>query len=83
MVVMSVQTKKPTRATVYLEPVLHKALRMKAAETDVSISDLVNDAIKGLLSEDESDLAAFEDRKKEPRSDFATFLKQLRSDGKL
>ena len=48
-----------TRATIYLEPELHKALRLKAVETSQSVSKLVNDAIKEALAEDAEDLAAF------------------------
>ena len=54
------------RATVYLDPELHKALRLKAVETSQSISKLVNDAIKECLAEDAEDIAAFEKRAKEP-----------------
>jgi len=75
--------KLTNRATIYLEPKLHKALKLKAVETDVSISDVVNDAIKALLSEDADDLNAFELRKNEPSSDFSEFVKKLKRDGKL
>ena len=71
------------RATVYLDPELHRALRMKAAETDQSISDLVNAAIRQTLAEDSEDLAAFRARAKEPNLDFESVLKQLRRRGKL
>ena len=47
------------RATIYLDPDLHRALRVKAAETDKSISDLVNDAVRQNLAEDAEDLAAY------------------------
>ncbi len=60
---MSLLTKK---ATVYLDPMLHKAIRLKAAETSRSISDLVNEAIKLALAEDAEDLADFEERANEP-----------------
>lgn len=71
------------RATVYLDPELHRALRMKAAETEQSISDLVNAAVRQTLAEDAEDLAAFRARAKEPTLDFETVLKQLRRRGKL
>lgn len=80
---MSAAKKLSNRATIYLEPKLHKALKLKAVETDVSISDVVNEAIKELLSEDAEDLNAFEVRKKESSSDFADFVKRLKRDGKL
>lgn len=40
------------RATVYFDPELHRALRMKAADTHRSISDLVNEAVRRALKED-------------------------------
>jgi len=71
------------RATVYLDPDLHRALRMKAAETDQSLSELVNEAIRLSLAEDAEDLAAARSRAKEPNLDFETVLKQLRRRGKI
>jgi len=73
----------PRRATVYLDPELHRALRVKAAETDQSISDLVNEAVRYTLSEDAEDLAAYRARAKEPNLDFESVLKDLRRRGKL
>lgn len=54
------------RATVYFDPALHKARRLKAAETERSVSDLVNEAARALLAEDTDDLAALPDRADEP-----------------
>ena len=71
------------RATVYLDPELHRALRVKAAETEQSISDLVNSAVRQTLSEDAKDLATFRARAKEPNLDFESVLKDLRRRGKL
>lgn len=71
------------RATVYLEPELHRALRMKAAETDRSMSDLVNEALRQILAEDADDLAAFRTRSKEPNMDNEAFVRELRRRGKL
>ncbi len=71
------------RATVYLDPELHRALRVKAAETEQSISDLVNTAVRQALSEDAEDLATFRARAKEPNLDFESVLKDLRRRGKL
>mgnify|MGYP001558314862 FL=1 len=71
------------RATVYLDPELHRALRVKAAETDQSISDLVNSAVRQTLTEDAEDLATFRARAKEPNLDFESVLKDLRRRGKL
>ena len=73
----------PKRATVYLEPKLHKALKLKAVETDTSLSDIVNEAVKDFLSEDAEDMMIFDERKNEPSSDFESFVKQLKRDGKI
>jgi len=73
----------PKRATVYFEPEIHRALRLKAASCDRSISDMVNDAVKLTLAEDAEDLGAFETRKREPNLDFEQFVKALKRRGKL
>ncbi|MFQ5974462.1 MAG: ribbon-helix-helix protein, CopG family [Alphaproteobacteria bacterium] len=70
------------RATVYLDPDLHRALRVKAAETDTSISDLVNDAVRQTLTGDAEDLAAYRARAKEPNLDLEKVLRDLRRRGK-
>ena len=71
------------RATVYFDAALHRALRLKAAETDQSLSALVNAAVRRTLGEDAEDLAAFEARAKEPNLSFEGVLKGLRRRGKL
>jgi len=71
------------RATVYFEPEIHRALRLKAAASDKSISDMVNDAVKLSLSEDAEDLQAFEKRTREPNLDFEQFVRALKRRGKL
>ncbi len=71
------------RATVYFDGDIHQALRLKAAENDQSISDLVNDAVKLSLAEDAIDLAAFEKTKKEPILKFENVVKKLRARGKI
>jgi plasmid stability protein len=71
------------RATVYFDSQLHRALRIKAAETERSISEIVNDAVRLSLAEDAEDLAAFEERAREPNLSFEAVLKDLRKRGKL
>ena len=71
------------RATVYFDPSLHKALRVKAAQTEHSVSDLVNAAVRRSLAEDADDLAAFDTRAKEPNLAFEDVLKDLKRRGKL
>ena len=67
----------------YLDPELHKALRLKAVETTQSISKLVNDAIKESLAEDAEDIAAFEARAKEPLISYDAMIKRLKKDGRI
>ncbi len=71
------------RSTVYLDATLHRVLRLKAAETDRSISELVNEAVKQSLAEDAEDLAAFEDRARERSVSFEKVLREMRRRGKL
>ena len=71
------------RATIYLDPDLHKIIKLKALETSRSVSDLVNEAVKHELSEDLEDLAAFEERANEPTISYEKMLKDLKADGKI
>jgi len=71
------------RSTVYFEAHLHRALRVKAAHTQRSLSDLVNDAVRAALREDQEDLAAFEARGEEPTISYEQLLRDLRAHGKL
>jgi predicted transcriptional regulator len=71
------------RVTIYLDPELHRALRMKAAETDTSMSELVNQALRQSLADDADDLASFRSRSKEADMDFEEFVSALRQRGKL
>ena len=66
------------RSTVYFHPSIHMALKLKAAETGRSISDLVNEAVRRSLSEDAEDLAAFEERAEEPNLSFEQVVRSLR-----
>jgi hypothetical protein len=71
------------RSTVYFDSQIHRVLRLKAAETDRSISELVNDAVRLSLAEDAEDLDAFKERAREPNLAFEDVLKDLRKRGKL
>ena len=73
----------PKRATIYFDPGLHRALRVKAAETDRSVSDLVNEAVRSSLAEDAEDLASFEERAIEPDLSFADVVKDLKRSGAI
>jgi len=71
------------RSTIYFRPEIYRALRVKAAVTHRSLSDLVNEAVRQALREDQEDLAAFEERVAEPTISYEAFLKDLRDHGKL
>jgi hypothetical protein len=71
------------RATVYLDPQLHKVLKLKAAETSVSISQIIDEALRKELAEDEEDLKVFQDRAKEPTVSYEKLLVELKRDGKI
>ena len=74
---------RPKRATVYLDPELHTALRIKAAETDGTISELVNDAVRAALAEDAADLEEMAVREAEPEMPFEDFVRDLKRRGEI
>jgi len=76
-------TKLSKRSTVYFDENIHQALRMKAVTSHRSLSEVVNDAVKLLLSEDQQDLAAFEQRISEPTISYEALLDDLKAHGKL
>jgi hypothetical protein len=71
------------RATVYFESDVHRALRLKAAALDRSISDMVNVAVKAALAEDAEDLATFSERKNEKSVSFDSFVQGLKKRGRI
>ncbi|MBW1819752.1 MAG: CopG family transcriptional regulator [Deltaproteobacteria bacterium] len=71
------------RATIYFDPVMHKALKLKAIETSRSVSDLVNAAVKEALAEDAEDLAAFDERNDEPLIRYDEMVRRLKEDGRI
>jgi plasmid stability protein len=77
---MSVDT---VRSTVYLDPALHEALRLKAAHSRRSMSDIVNQALRESLREDADDLAAVAARAGERTMSYEALLAKLKADGAL
>lgn len=75
--------KATKRATVYLDPDLHRVLKLKSAETTRSVSDLVNEAVRHELLEDQQDLESFRERAKEATVSYEQVLKELKRNGKL
>ncbi|MGE0133245.1 MAG: ribbon-helix-helix protein, CopG family [Blastocatellales bacterium] len=78
---MSETTSK--RATVYFDPDVYEAIRLKAARTHRSMSNIINDAVRLSLREDQVDFAAFEARATEPVISYVAMLKKLKVNGKL
>jgi phage terminase large subunit len=77
------ESTKSKRATVYFHPDIHRALRLKAAASERSISEIVDEAVRQLLAEDAEDLAAIRDRADEATDSFEEFVEQLKRDGAL
>ena len=77
---MSVKSK---RSTIYLEPNLYKALRLKAAELEASMSDIVNDALRVVFEEDAEDLMDIKKRQAEKSVSFDDFVTELKASGEL
>ncbi len=71
------------RATIYLEPDLHKAVRLKSVHTNRTISDIVNDSLRSAMREDQDDLEAFEKRAGESVISYEDLLAKLKADGKI
>jgi hypothetical protein len=68
------------RSTIYFEPKMPKALRLKAAQENLSVSDIVNEAVSLLAAEDAEDIADFDARIKEPSMDYPSFVSDLKND---
>ncbi|WP_024336133.1 hypothetical protein [Desulfotignum balticum] len=71
------------RSTIYLDPSLHQALRIKALETSRSMSEIINEAVKEALAEDAEDLAVFDERHDEPLTSYEQMIKRLKKDGRI
>ena len=75
--------KETRRATIYLDADIHRALKLKSAELDESVSELVNEAVRQSLREDVADLETFEVRETEPQYPFEDFVRELKQSGRL
>ncbi|BBO92080.1 CopG family transcriptional regulator [Desulfosarcina ovata] len=71
------------RSTIYLDPALHQALRLKSVETSRSMSDIINEIVKEALAEDAEDLSAFDERANEPLISYEEMVKRLKKDGRI
>ncbi len=71
------------RSTIYLDPELHHALRLKSLETSRSMSEIINEALRESLAEDATDLAVFDERADEPLVSYEQMVKRLKKDGRI
>lgn len=71
------------RSTIYFEPNIHQALKVKAASSHLSVSELVDEAVRLLMSEDQEDLAAFSERESEKEISYEALLNDLKKHGKI
>jgi hypothetical protein len=71
------------RSTIYFEPKIHQALKVKAASSQLSVSELVDEAVRLLMSEDQEDLAAFSERESEKEISYEALLNDLKKHGKI
>ncbi len=71
------------RSTIYLDPVLHQALRLKSLETSRSMSEIINEALREALAEDAEDLSAFDERADESLISYEQMVKRLKKDGRI
>ncbi len=76
-------TTQSKRATIYFDPELHKALRLKAVETSRSVSELVNVAVRESLAQDVQDLSVFEERAGESLISYDQMVKRLKKYGRM
>ena len=71
------------RATIYFDPDIHRVLKVKAAETSSSISEIIDEAMRRELLDDEEDLRAFNERVAEPTISYEKLIADLKKDGKI
>ncbi|WP_417224375.1 ribbon-helix-helix domain-containing protein [Amphritea sp.] len=71
------------RSTVYFEPSIHNALKLKAASSNTSVSELIDEAVRLLMREDQEDLTAVRQRASEPEISYEELLNSLEADGKI
>lgn len=71
------------RSTVHFDPEIHAAIRLKSAHTNRTVSDIVNDAVRAALAEDQEDLAAFDGRVAEQTMSYEALLDDLKAHGTI
>jgi predicted transcriptional regulator len=71
------------RTTIYLDPELHRALKLKAVEKTESISALINKAVRDSIIDDVEDNEAFAERVNEELISYDAMISKLKKDGRL
>jgi hypothetical protein len=71
------------RTTIYFEPEIHQALRLKAASSNLSISELIDQAVRLSMSEDQEDLVSFSERQNDKEISYEDLLNDLKKHGKI
>lgn len=71
------------RSTVYFEPSIHNALKLKTASSNTSVSELIDEAVRLLMREDQEDLTAVRQRANKPEISYEELLNSLEADGKI
>jgi hypothetical protein len=83
LLVVQLMSELSKRSTIYFEPSIHQALKMRAASTHTSLSELIDEAVRLLMSEDQEDIKAFSDRANEPEISYEDLLNNLKKHGKI
>jgi hypothetical protein len=71
------------RATVYFDPDIHKTLKVKAAESSTSISELIDNLLRNEFLADQEDLKAYRERVAEPTISYEKLISDLKKNGKI
>ena len=71
------------RSTIYFDPSIHQALKIKSVTSSRSVSELVDEALRQLMNEDQEDLEAYAQRKDEPDINYEELLNDLKQHGKI
>ncbi|MBK6958397.1 MAG: hypothetical protein U1D41_12200 [Nitrosomonas sp.] len=71
------------RSTIYFDPSIHQALKVKSVTSSRSVSELVDEALRQLMNEDQEDLEAYAQRKDEPDINYEELLNDLKQHGKI
>ncbi len=71
------------RSTIYFDPILHNALKIKSASSSQSVSELVDEAIRLLMLEDHEDIKSYKERKGESEISYEVLLNKLKKNGQI